>query len=295
MVQLLKLIARQAGLGFRLDPELKLLEGAVTYKVKDLSIDSALQLLLSSRSLAYALQEDGSLFISTKEKAVSPYTQEMRETDEVLRNLTQAQYREEHGIGQADSERTAALLGSRKVSPPQGEWKIADTLQALSRSAGLSILNDTAEGVYGRVFKLVDQKILNVVEERPLAEHLKQLLSASGLDYAINEYGNIVVSTPEGAEAIRRQEALRAEERRTREALLDQPLGIAGDCSVGELSEAVEKATGLRLITSRELWERPVTATLPMGATVRESLNRLKEADLWWGLDPSGLYLGSKP
>jgi hypothetical protein len=57
----------------------------------------------------------------------------------------------------------------------------------------------------------------------------------------------------------------------------------------------VEKATGFRLITSRELWERPVTATLPMGATVRESLNRLKEADLWWGLDPSGLYLGSKP
>ena len=295
LVQLLKGIAQQAGLGLRLDPELKMPESAVTYKVKDLSIDSALRLLLSARALAYALQEDGTLFISTQEKAVSPYSQEMRETDEVLRNLSQAQYREEHGDGQADSERTAALLGSRKVSPPQGEWKISDTLQALARSANLFILNDSAEGRWPQVLKLTDLKVLNVVEERPLSEHLKGLLSASGLDFAINEYGQIVVSTPEGAEAIRRQEAARADERRTREGRLDQPLGFAGDCSVGDLSDAVEKATGFRLFTSRELWERPVTATLPAGATVRESLNRLKEAGFWWGLDQSGLYLGSKP
>src|SRR4051812_14411524 len=57
LVQIIKLVAQHAGLAFRLDPELKVLEHPITYKVKEVSIDSALQFLLSTKDLAYALQE----------------------------------------------------------------------------------------------------------------------------------------------------------------------------------------------------------------------------------------------
>jgi hypothetical protein len=105
----------------------------------------------------------------------------------------------------------------------------------------------------------------------------------------------IIVSTPEGAQAIRQEQARQAELRRGWELQLDRPLGLSGERSIGEFAEAVEMAIGLPLITSRAVWEGAATASLPDGASVKESLDRFQASGLRWTIQSGRLFLWSRP
>jgi hypothetical protein len=243
---------------------------------------NALTAFVTGSRLDFALRDDGTVFIDDRqrvalEKEPPSEAEELRdEMGLVVRSLDKG------WNGTNYDERVDHQVLGGKVALLGTASSFGDAFKRLAEASGVPVLLcNLSEEESGEVYRPFEGAALNPGGEDTLEGHLKKLCFMAGLDYCLSGGGGVIVSS-RGAVATERV-AWEAHEAQLEK--LDQIRLPGGEpVSIPELAEALEKATGLRVIPSQEAWESEIRAS---GGAVnaRGALDELcRSSGLRWAL-----------
>lgn len=282
---LLSFLWGETGLHFRWDPDPETEWHQSRILVTDVSVNTLLRLVLCPQELDFAVQEDGSVQVTTG-KRLRPLREEESLAARTQADLHQARELLDRGWNGAvdprpwQSPEPARPLPTVGVDAAFAGTAVEEALQSLSAQAGAEVQIDPriASG-----HPTVDLSMTG-----PFSEVLATLARDLEARISVTETGGIrLVPGPDPAA----EEASRAfwEDCRRR---LDRACPIAGCATLDDLAAAVEAACGWRLVPSPEVWWAGLEAPSALSGSVRDILDGLcRSSGLRWAVGRGTILL----
>jgi RNA polymerase sigma-70 factor (ECF subfamily) len=296
--RILQRIAQHCGIVMAVDPEIGENE-SISFKVQDIVVDGCLRLMLQPRNKGYEIRSDGVVVVAPTER-LSSETPEIKKVKEALEELGSVRDMLDRGWDGLrdpdDVSRLASEIRAKKITVPQGETSLREELQRLRdeyrvvvhpechRTSSAGPGGVAGPGVAGGQASPLDERFLQVVEEKTLGDHLDQLARRFGLS-VVDAGGDIFWMTP----TKQAQNYRSGEEQRKRQYLdslevLTKPLPEAGALSVQDLLDSIPRSFGVELLPDQEAWDSAASVTLGTGATLRDALDAIKAQGFRWAL-----------
>ena len=261
-------LASQLRVAFVIDPAVlrELQDRTMSMHVSDIVGDGCLKLLLGPLNAGFEILEDGSIRIARADELARRYEKEglailarQRSLERVAEALAGGWDGQAEDLDGKTRECRERLRAAATVSAHREP--LADVLMRLRETTQLNIVIDAALG---------EVEPLSAAKGGTAWEVLEEVARAAGVGVCLGE-GVVIFTTPEHAQRSRQSEA---ESRLAHEAdvkRLAKPV-TAGAMSIADFAKALERATGMPVTTSRDVWEGGGTVSVASGADARAAL-----------------------
>jgi hypothetical protein len=296
--QILQYIAQLTGVSLNPAPGMEAEQ--VSFKVQDIVADGALRLMLQPRGRSYEILADGTVRIDAQDKIRGGY-------EVVGREEMGRRYELEHirgdldggwdGIGRQDPwAEFHRQVAEEKIVSTQGETTLEDELERL-RDLGFRVYLEGpgGSGVGGGAPRqqIMKKRFLQVVTERSIEEHIRDLARINGLT-AVEYNGQFVLTDERNSKVYQSQiEEPRKEQQQLLETL-QQPVGLSGTSDIPDFLDSIDRFHGLKVVPTEEAWNAPAMLSFPPGTTLRQALDQLKGQGLRWAARDGKLFVLSR-
>ncbi len=293
--KLLRKIAQESGIPIEVDPEIG--EGeTVSFKVEEIVVDGALRLMLQPRQKGYEIRPDGIVFVAPVERLAgeAPEVKKIKEALQELGSVREMLDAGWDGLQDTnDVSRRSSELRAKKITVPQGETSLKAELTRLREEHGIYVqpLSRGSVGTDGGKRSLLDERFLQLVEEKTLGDHLEQLARRCGLSVADAGSGIFWMTTPESARDYRAEQERQKRQYQESLQVLEKPLPEAGTVDVQDLLESIPRSVGVELLPDQAAWGSGGSVTLRSGATLRDALDAIKAQGYRWALRGGKLFV----
>jgi RNA polymerase sigma-70 factor (ECF subfamily) len=280
--KILQRIAREAGIAILADPAIGDGE-AITIRVQDIVLDGCLRLMLQPRGNGYEIRPDGAVLVCPTDPEAEKVREALQSLDWVREKLDGGW----DGLRDPDAQpRAADELRAKSIVVPQGETSVRQEMRRLRDEHRVQIhgLSGEAAGGAGGKPSSLDERFLQLVEERTFGDHLDQLARRCGMVVVDAGADSFWMTTEDAAENFR---ALEMDQKRRHQKsleILTMPLPEAGTLFVQDLLDSIPRKLGVELVPDQAAWESGASVTLPTGATLRDALDALKARGFRWAL-----------
>lgn len=266
----------------------------VSFKVKDLTGDGCLRLLLGPRELAYEIRPDGTVVIAPKDDLRGGYEQIGRTVQYRQLEVNQVHQELEKGWEGVDNvvdlEAVAASdLRSKTVLLPQGTTSWNDVMDRLRTEYGQGVIIDAA--VASTVEDACRRPFLSVVDEIKMGTLLDRLARELNLSWCLLERNTAFLGSAADVARERAQAEQRLAGHRRDLERLEKVVQTAGPIIVSDLLDAVSRSHRLKLMPEEAVWESSSTVTVAAGSTLRQALDQLKPLGFRWAIRNGSLYV----
>jgi hypothetical protein len=268
LTKVLDWLSSELRVAFVIDPALlrDLKDRTTSMRVSEIIGDGCLKLLLAPLGAAFEILEDGSIRIAKSDDVAQRYEKEGLAILARQRSLERV---------------TQALAGGWDGVAEELDGKTRECRERLRETASVSAHREPLEEVLTRLrettrLNIVIDAVIGQIDPVSAAkagtawEVLEEVARAAGVGVCVGD-GVVIFTTAEHALRARQSEL----ESRVAQAedvkRLVKPVA-AGATSIAEFAKAMERATGLPVVTSREVWESGGTVSIAAGGDARAAL-----------------------
>ncbi len=267
-VKVLEWLSSELGVPIVIDPAVfqDLAARTISMRVSGLIADGCMKLMLGPSGLAFEIQDDGSIRVAKDDQLPRRYEKEgagilerQRSLERVTEFLSKGWNGTDADMDPLVREYRERLRGPGSVSAHHES--LENVVMRLRETTKLNIVIDAAIGERG---------LVSAAATGSLTEVLDEIARSAGVGVCLGD-GVVIFTKIEAAE---RSKAGEAESHRAHQAdvaSLTKPLK-AGSMPVADFAKALEAATGLPVMPSKELWEGGAAVSIPAGATARSAL-----------------------
>lgn len=267
--QVVEWLSSELGVPIHIDPALlrELQSRAISMRVSQIIADGCMKLMLGPAGLGFEIQDDGSIRIAKEDQVARRYEKEggailarRQSMEHVTEFLSKGWNGTEYELDPVARECRERLRGPGTVAAHNEP--LEDVVARLRETTALNIVIDAGlRDEMGRV---------TATSTGTLQEILDEVARSAGVGVCMAD-GVVLFTRIDTAE---RSRASEVEARRAHEAdltSLAKPVR-AGSMTVADFAKALEAATGLPVMPSKELWGGGAAISIPSGATARAAL-----------------------
>jgi hypothetical protein len=268
-VKVLEWLSSEIGVPILIDPAVlgDLNARMISMRISGLIADGCLKLMLGPSGLAFEIQDDGSIRVAKEDQLSRRYEKEgagilarQRSLERVTEFLSKGWNGTDADMDPLVREVRERLRGPGTVSAHNDS--LEDIVMRLRETTKLNIVIDAAlRDEMGRV---------TATSTGTLQEILDEVARSAGVGVCVGD-GVVIFTRVEAAERSKAGEADAQRAHQADVASLTKPLK-AGSMTVADFAKALEAATGLPVMPSKELWEGGAAVSIPAGATARTAL-----------------------